>query len=65
MEGKRKRKTATNHHNKQQQLAPPPYPSPKGRGVKCNESNWPHPPQPLPHREGSRMRDTPMVGKTV
>ena len=35
MEGKRKRKTATNHHNKQQQLAPPPYPSPKGRGVKC------------------------------
>ena len=46
MEGKRKRKTATNHHNKQQQLAPPPYPSPKGRGVKCNESNWPHPPNP-------------------
>ena len=64
MEGKRKRKTATNYHNKQQQLAPPPYPSPKGRGVKCNESNWSHP-QPLPHREGSRMRDTPMVGKTV
>ena len=48
MEGKRKRKTATNHHNKQQQLAPPPYPSPKGRGVKCNESNWPHPPTPPP-----------------
>ena len=45
---KRKRKTATNHHNKQQQLAPPPYPSPKGRGVKCNESNWPHPPTPPP-----------------
>ena len=22
-------------YNNQQQLAPPPYPSPKGRGVKC------------------------------
>ena len=41
------------------QLAPPPCPSPIGRGVECKEGNWPLP-RPLPHREGSEMRDTPI-----
>ena len=41
------------------QLAPPPCPSPIGRGVKCERDSSPTP-LPLPHREGSNQRDTPI-----
>jgi len=40
-------------------IQPPPAPPPKGGGVECKEGNWPLP-RPLPHREGSEMRDTPI-----
>jgi len=50
----RKRKTSPPYPT-----GPSPDPSPIGRGVECKEGNWPLP-RPLPHREGSEMRDTPI-----